>query len=314
MSEQEAWGPLLERQARIALLLLVLANLAALFGSLGFPLELATHFPHLYLAAAVLLAGFLGSRGRRRSAMVGLVLVLLNLWPVLRLWLPPRTVAPGQRSLTLVTANVNAANPHYQRILDWVEREPPDLIAVLEVDETWLRCLAPLEQRYPFHLKVPRDDFFGIALYSRLPLRETRVLTLPGAEVPSLVARVGEGEGIWLAVTHPVPPVSIEMARMRNQQLAALAQLSAETDGPRVVTGDLNITPWSPFFRHLLSAGKLRDARQGLGIMGTWPAAVPLVRIPIDHVLCGGGAEVTELTIGPKLGSDHLPLRARIHY
>jgi hypothetical protein len=62
-----------------------------------------------------------------------------------------------------------------------------------------------------------------------------------------------------------------------------------------ILLGDLNVTPWSPHFRQLL---------QQTGL----PAQVPPLRIPLDHCLVSPAFQVIERRVGPRLGSDHLPL------
>ncbi len=72
--------------------------------------------------------------------------------------------------------------------------------------------------------------------------------------------------------------------------------------------GDLNITPWSPFFTDLLRDGQLHDGRRGFGILPTWEKLAGMVRIPIDHVLHSEGVAITDLRVLPGNGSDHRPI------
>ena len=41
-------------------------------------------------------------------------------------------------------------------------------------------------------------------------------------------------------------------ARYRNRQLAGLARFISEREGPIILLGDLNVTPWSPYFTDFL--------------------------------------------------------------
>jgi endonuclease/exonuclease/phosphatase (EEP) superfamily protein YafD len=90
-----------------------------------------------------------------------------------------------------------------------------------------------------------------------------------------------------------------------------------------MVLGDLNLSPWSPYFGDLLSSAGLRDSREGFGIQASWPTAVPLLRVPIDHVLYSPEVVINHRQIGPDVGSDHLPVvvdfslpaaSSRLHY
>ncbi len=75
-----------------------------------------------------------------------------------------------------------------------------------------------------------------------------------------------------------------------------------------MVLGDLNVTPWSPFFRDLLREGALRNARKGYGLRPTWPTMLPPLLIPVDHCLVSSGVTVHDCRAGRNVGSDHYPL------
>ncbi len=76
--------------------------------------------------------------------------------------------------------------------------------------------------------------------------------------------------------------------------------------------GDLNLTPFSPFFKELLERSGLADARKPLGLHVTWPTMSLPVWIPIDHCLAGTGLRIGEVRRGRDLGSDHYPLEIRV--
>ena len=133
---------------------------------------------------------------------------------------------------------------------------------------------------------MPREDIFGIALYSKLPIVQSDIRYIGDAEVPSIVAELETPEGrLTLIATHPVPPVGAEYSRLRNGQLERLAELVARTSPPVLALGDFNATPWCPHFQRLLARSGLRDSSPGRGILPTWPTYVPPLQIPLDHCL-----------------------------
>ena len=87
--------------------------------------------------------------------------------------------------------------------------------------------------------------------------------------------------------------------------LPALATLPG---GPKILLGDLNITPWSYFFGRLLRTANLRDPSVGIGFKTTWPVGQILLRIPIDHCLVSPEIAVEDRRVGTDVGSDHFPL------
>jgi len=57
----------------------------------------------------------------------------------------------------------------------------------------------------------PREDHFGIALFSRLPLTNSGVVELGGAGVPSIATTIFiGGQQVFLLGTHPLPLGSAE--------------------------------------------------------------------------------------------------------
>jgi endonuclease/exonuclease/phosphatase family metal-dependent hydrolase len=97
-------------------------------------------------------------------------------------------------------------------------------------------------------------------------------------------------------------------AARRNEQLALLAERARAVTLPLVVVGDMNITPFSPWFQQLLVDGALRSAADGFGWQPSWPSFIPLAGIQIDHALVNSRVAVEHFTRGSPTGSDHLPI------
>ena len=87
-----------------------------------------------------------------------------------------------------------------------------------------------------------------------------------------------------------------------------MADLIRRQDGPTMLMGDLNTTPWAPTFRDFLDSSGMRDSRGGFGLQVTWPTYLPPLLIPIDHALVSPDISVRHFEVGPSVGSDHYPL------
>lgn len=267
--------------------------------------ELPMHLTIFHaLALAVVGTGLALTRAWRWAAACA-VLAILHLIPSLG-WLPPRTQT-GPAQVRVLVANVLTSNHQRERLLALIAREQPDVVALVEVDDAWLAALAPLSATYPYRLDEPRDDNFGVALFSRRPLHEA-VIIHPGAfDLPVIDVRLGGECPIRLVLAHPPPPVSGEYAAVRNAMLSELATILA-SDPRTVLVGDLNCTPWAAPFRQLLRNGRLRDSRDGIGAQASWPTPLGMLGIPIDHVLVGAAVTVSERRLGDAIGSDHRPV------
>lgn len=265
----------------------------------------AEAFDHAMVHVAVLCALGAALAGLRREwAMSGLLLVLFTV-DLVRWWPRPPAGADGGRAVTVLFANVLGHNPGRRAFLALVEREDPDIIGLAEVTPGWARALEPLRSAYPFHLEEPREDAFGVALYSRVPLDDLAVVHLAGAPFPSVQARVTGG--VQVLVTHPPPPVSAMLGAVRREQLAALDGWMAAADGRFVAMGDLNCAPWTASFPRTPAQGALR-----LGTLPSLGALPPWWGVPIDHVLVGSGVGFDGVRLGSAIGSDHRPVVARI--
>lgn len=295
--------------AQAGTVVVALCTLTVFVGKGWWFLDLYSHFCVQYLACLVLAAAvFAMGRKWRWTAAAG-VFAAVNLALVAPFYLGHSAdpgATPGIRVLSL---NVRGSNRETERVLRLVEREKPDVLVLMEVTHRWARELEPLRAEYPHGPLSPLEGNFGLAVLSRQEFLACRPVRLGRAELPSVLCRLPVGDQVvTLIATHPLPPVTGRYARLRNQQLLDAAALAAAQLGPVAVVGDLNITPWSPWFRALLREGGLSNARRGHGLRPTWPAGRLPLRIPIDHCLVSEGLIPGDLRTGPPVGSDHLPL------
>ena len=179
-----------------------------------------------------------------------------------------------------------------------------------EVTRRWMWAMEGLAAEYPHQLTGPREDNVAIAIFSRLPLARRDLHELGVAGLPTLTATVlVDEQPVALLVTHPKPPVERRQFLLRNDQLQEVGALARALPRPLVVVGDLNTTMWSPWYRDFCGPNELTNARDGFGILPSWPVPYPAVaRLPIDHCLVSPGITVTGCRLGPAIGSDHLPL------
>jgi endonuclease/exonuclease/phosphatase (EEP) superfamily protein YafD len=287
---------------------LCLLTLSAFAGERHWLLEITSHFRPHYAGGLLAFAAVYACARRFRTAALFAAFALLNIAVLLPRFDSRPEVPADAPSLKLLLANVHSSNRDHDSLLRLIAGEQPDIIALLEINDTWLDAVAALEKTHPYVRKVPRSDNFGIALYSRIPLAEIRTVYLGAAEIPSIQASVlfDKGRSLQVLATHPLPPGSPDSVILRDQQLAAIARWSARSASPVVVIGDLNCAPWSPSFRKLLADGSLHDT--GRGITPTWPVQPWFLRIPLDHCLTSPSILTQEHRVGPDIGSDHFPV------
>ena len=95
---------------------------------------------------------------------------------------------------------------------------------------------------------------------------------------------------------------------LRNDQLNEITKFTSKITTPIFLLGDLNLTPWSPYFGRFLKETKLHNSARGRGLQPTWPTYFYPLRIPIDHCLYSPEISVIKRQVCSDIGSDHLPL------
>ncbi len=290
-----------------------LGTLIALFSRESWIAELFSHYRfHYFLAQAMLLLVFLNTR-RYVWLVATVILALPNAWYVGPYLLPViRDAVAGAATAAepqLLLVNLSYRNTEHDTLLDYVRDRQPDLLVLSEYSPEWHAVLQTRLDEYPHRLLHPRENAWGMAIYSRNPLQDQAWLDLGVPETDNLRVRVElAGQTLELFALHLYSPTTPRRAAWRNTQLERVASILRDTPYPRIVVGDLNLTPFSPHFGDLLNDTGLLDARRRHGLHVTWPSAPVPLWIPIDHCLADVSAGVTWVRTGPNLGSDHYPL------
>lgn len=251
------------------------------------------------------------------------VLPYTPLWPKQVPW--ARHWTP-ERSLKMVMTNVEMVNDSYLPLLESIEKEDPDVVVALEVNETWQRRLEVLRLKYPHVIAQPQENYYGMMLFSRLPLSDSIVEFLIDKTVPSIhtIVTLPGGDRVRLHCLHPKPPTpdpdASEYSTKRDLELLVMgklvrdAQEDADTeDLPVVVCGDLNDVAWSRSTEAFMQVSKLLDPRIGRGFYNSFHANYPLImRWSLDHVFHSRHFHLAELKLLPRFGSDHFPVCVRL--
>jgi len=303
----------------LTLCAIAMATTAAHFARFGWLPELASHFRAQYLIGAlVLLPAFLALH-RRVLALAALIVALPNAWfagPYLMAAMVPASAANEAAPVAmLVSLNLYYRNEEYARVRDYLARSNPDILVLSELTPQWVSALRDIRERYPYWMSVDRRSPWGLGVFSRFPLRGARATDLGLGGSVNVLATVALPSGdVQLVAAHLASPTTPSRATRRNAQLgeltALLANMPASADGRRrrLLVGDLNITPYSPYLRDLLARTGMNDARRAAGLLGTWPAGFLPLQVHIDHCIADPATGVTRVARGPAVGSDHYPV------
>lgn len=292
----------------IALILSLVGTWLGLLGRFHWSLDLLSHFRWQYFFVCLFGVGWsLAQRRPRWVQAVGLASLLVNAAAIYVLKGNPAYAAGTSDRLRVVSLNVFTGNPDKARVLDYLRSTDADVLFLVEVDPEWAAALARLTATYPHQLLAPRDDNFGLALLSRVPLRSLQVIQLSALATPSLLARLTyAGHELAILGIHPPPPMNGEMSATRDAGLRGADDEVASLAVPVLLIGDLNATPWSNGLRILRDGSTLDYRSPDAAWTPTWHVATPFA-VPIDQALVTPPLVVASRQIGPDVGSDHRP-------
>lgn len=292
----------------------VLLGVAA-FGTAGSPLgigsshiERMSHFRWWWIGLLVILAGWFFRKHRRA---LGGITVALTAWaaaPLVPYWISQPKATDG-KGLKFLAWNVLWENPTKDLALPWLRGQDADALLLTECTDGWRERLSPLKERYPHQISSGRDGAEGMWLLSRYPLDPPDPDGLAAAKPWISAVMHAPGGPVRVIGMHPRTPRSGQRFDQRNEQYDHAAEIAANAGMPAVLLGDLNCTPFSPWFQRLLKRGKLRDSALGFGLHSTWQSNG--IRLPIDHILVSDDWHVVERKVHPDwMGSDHRPVIA----
>lgn len=271
--------------------------------------------------AALLRWGTTSPADRALNAALGASLVYQTMkmapyTPFYRRQVPDARAVPADRCLRLFMANVLLENRRSDLMLRTIAEADADVVCLVETDNWWLAQVAPLEDTYPWVVRCPLDNHYGMVLFSRLPITEHQVRYTVSDDVPSVraVIRLRSGDEVDVYALHPPPPLPESPSYGRDAELVLTGQEIARRGRPAIVVGDLNDVAWSYTATLFQRVSHMIDPRVGRGLFSTFDANNRLARYPLDHVFHTREFSLNELRVMPYTGSDHFPILTDLAY
>ncbi|MCB2054471.1 MAG: endonuclease/exonuclease/phosphatase family protein [Geminicoccaceae bacterium] len=226
------------------------------------------------------------------------------------------TATGGGRSIRFMVANVLMTNRRADDLLALVREADPDLLLTVETDGWWDRRLSVLDRDYPWSVKHPLDNTYGLHLFSRLELVDPQLRFLMRDDTPSVQTRVrlASGDLIDFWGLHPRPPSPGQDTEKRDAEILLVGEEVKVAARPAIVAGDLNDTAWSHTSRLFQRISHTLDPRIGRGMYATFHARWPIFRWPLDHVFHDASFTLVHLERLAYFGSDHFPVLAELRY
>ena len=288
-------------------------------------------FPRLQLAvaASALLAVQLATLDLSEFASHALITVTVVCLLYQAWWIIPYTAvyptevkaaigAGTADRIRIMTANVLTTNRNSDGLIALIREFEPDVFVTLETDSWWQERLDMLEDDYPFAIKCPLDNLYGMHVYSKLPLEDCAIQFLVEDDIPSMHAMgvLPSGRKVRMHFLHPAPPspTEHEESTERDAELLVVARSVVDLDTPVIVAGDLNDVAWSTTTRLFRKISGLLDPRIGRGMYNTFHADHWFLRWPLDHLFHSKHFTLSSIRRLPHFGSDHFPVLVELMY
>jgi endonuclease/exonuclease/phosphatase (EEP) superfamily protein YafD len=282
----------------------------------AYPFELLSNFRVYYLlvAGGLVFASLIGKYKRIHATLpcwLSLGLFVFNSAWIIPWYLPQAPQRAAGERLRVLTFNINTQNDQWQAIAQAVQTLKPDIATIIETSSQATQELSQRLTTLPF---VYRTSGGGITVFSRFPLLSPTSQKFSSGTVLVTSLKVNQ-KVIKLIAAHPIVPIKARLFSRRNALLAELTTYLQQQPEPLIFLGDLNLTPWSPFYSRLVNKTGLHNTRLGFGIEPSWiePAThvhypngiTALIKIPIDHIFVSRNFRVVNCRTKPAANSDH---------
>ena len=264
-------------------------------------------------------------------ALVGLVLY----GP---LFLVKPAAAVSGKPVNIITFNVSDTNSQRDDVFGWLRAQHADVVLLQEVSADWfVPARQILNDLYPQQtVQLTEAGNRGNLILSHFPLTAVpdansspfapAVLSVDGQPTAfyniSLVTPVDASPHHELPFEYPFLDLVMRYDdQFRNHQIALLLEQVQAQTLPYIVAGDFNMSDQTSVYASL--AAQMDDSFRegGIGLGASWPAfkvaglafLPPLIRI--DYIWHSRrGFTTLNATVGPFLGSDHLPVETTLAF
>ncbi len=219
--------------------------------------------------------------------------------------------------LKLLIANVLQTNTAYDKFIGIVKQADPDIFITMESDEKWDNAVSEAFPEYEHTVKATLDNFYGMHLYSKIPLKKSEIKYLVESDIPSMHCEIDYADQTFnLISVHPAPPspTENETSSERDAELMLVAEQCRTNEEATVVCGDLNDVVWSKTSRLFKKITGYLDPRIGRGLYPSFHANYWLLRFPLDHLFYTKDLHVSTLRRLRRFGSDHFAMYYHIHF
>ncbi len=290
-----------------------IATVASFFGGAWWGFDLAANFRWQLMWAALIAAVVYALTSRGWSTIVFLVVVVVNAFLLAPLWFGSQPAGTGEDGTTVVAVDLYGGSSDETETLRWLFDSEADLIIAQGVTIERMAPLAVDGSPYRVLARPEFEDRSGIVVLGTQDFAVREVSTPEYAQQVIVVSVPSDGGSVDIVTAWGELATDSRKSEALQERLTVIEDIVNESSSPVAVVGNLGATRFASDMRNLLGSTDLRDATEGKGYLSTWPVTgIPLIGgwigIPIDVVLMTPAVTPLELSTGPDIGADHLPV------
>lgn len=249
---------------------------------------------------------------------VSMIYQLFKVAPYSSIFPQKKSEAAHEGCVSVFAGNVLQTNTQHSKFIDKIKRFDPDIVLAMETNQEWENSLSEIEQQYPYSVKVPLENFYGMHAYSKIALENVEVKYQIEDDKPSIFFDfpMKDHLPIFFCCLHPAPPspTENETSKERDAELLLTGKKIRKADKPTVVCGDMNDVVWSRTTRLFKKMTGMIDPRVGRGFFSTYNANYFFLRFPLDHLFHTRDLFVGRMERSNHFGSDHFAMYYEIHH
>ena len=200
----------------------------------------------------------------------------------------------------LNVAHVNLGNlpfdsaPIHKLLVD----EGIEVISFQELTPNWDRKLRlELSEMYPYAILEKRIDFYGLAVFSKVPFVESDIFQCNGK--PSMNVIVEKDNTRFQIISSYLTPVLDKKSLLEAaEQLNVIADKVNNSKEPLIALGEYNMVYWANEIRDFREKTDLQNSRRDL-VDGKF-------RVPYDHIFFSNSLECTQFKEVKDISQNYL--------
>jgi hypothetical protein len=198
---------------------------------------------------------------------------------------------------------INGGADEYESISRSLINSRADIISIQELTPDWALVLKDaLSPTYPYHTELNRIDPYGMAVFSKYPMRKIDTIMYEDSaisyQIPALRLEIEIGSNtVDLISAHVLPRMNnVDFMKVQGF-LDTLADWAKNKKGQHImIAGDLGVTPWDFVLQKLISTSGLRLSRR----------EPHLFIQPFEHILYSSSINCNQLKEVLTMSRNHI--------